>query len=327
MEQNPLTDSTPRYNLQIMIKFHKVIFEQDEEIFVRFLIKNQGREPVFLKIADKAFLNFTFLLKNQENQTIVEKNEYYLYKKRNKKNRNYRTIRLTPGDIYGKTFDIRTIFDIDNIGFYTVQGFFYPVPYGFHDINNYPSNVIKFKVQYNAQRLQVARHAALVEEEDAQKIRNPYETIEFILKSKLDGKWDNFFRYIDLTRLIEIYPDFYNRYKTVQFSKRALIIEEFKKFLKTYLEEQMTDFDVYRTIINREDAEVLTNIIYKYRGSKFKRRYVFRLYRRGNRWYLYNFYVMNLKLTRQYFSEEQRQQAEKRERQREEQRSAIPRYD
>ena len=60
----------------------------------------------------------------------------------------------------------------------------------------------------------------------------------------------------------------------------------------------MDSFDVYKTVINREDAKVYCNIIYSHRGTKFKKRYVFSMYKRGSKWYLYHYYVMNLRLTR-----------------------------
>ncbi len=328
MERNPESDNTPRYNMRVFIKVHKVIYEQQEPVFIRFFVKNQERKNIDLKIAAMDFLNFTFTVKNLKNQMIGERNTFYLYKRRNSDNRNYRTIRLAPGDIYGKTIDISKLFRLDKIGYYIIQGYFYPVPYGFHDINHYPSNKIRIQIRYGKRRMRVARELKKRMMHDLQRKRSPYETIEFILNSKLRKNWKHFFRYIDLDRLIEIYPDYYKQYRDVRPSKRIAVLNKFKEYLKNYLEEQMVAHEVYRTIINREDAKVFTNIIYRYRGSKFKKRYVFRLYRRGKYWYLYHFYVMNLKLTRQELrAVEEREKEMKNQRPSQERPGVIPRYD
>ncbi len=328
MERNPESDETQRYNMRVFIKVHKVVYEQQEPVFVRFFVKNQERKAIDLKIAKMNFLNFSFSVKNLKNQMIGERNNFYLYKQRNSDNRNYRTIRLAPGDIYGKTIDISKLFRLDKTGYYIVQGYFYPVPYGFHDVNHYPSNKIRIQIRYGTRRLRVAREIKKKMRRELEKQRSPYETIEFILKSKLKKNWEHFFRYIDLDRLIEIYPDYYKRYKDVRPSKRQALIKKFKDYLKKYLEEQMVSFEVYRTIINRDDAKVYANIIYRYRGSKFKKRYVFSLYKRGKHWYLYYYYVMNLKLTRQELrAAEEREREMNTQSKNTERPGVVPRYD
>lgn len=326
LEQEPENDETPRYNLKIFIKVHKVVFEQQESILVQFFVKNQERKVIDLKIADMFFLNFSFTVKNLQNQMMSEKNEFFLYKQENERNRNYRTVRLAPGDIYGKTVNLSDIFNFDKIGFYVIQGYFYPVPFGFHDINSYPSNTIRVNVHYGQRRMAIARQIARQEQQEVEKVRNPNETIEFMLNAKLKKNWEHFFRYMDLSRVIELYPDFYRQYSSIQPSKRKALMEKFKEYLKDYLEEQMVSFDVYRTVINREDAIVYTNIIYEHRSVKYKKRYVFQLNKRGNYWYLYHFYVMNLRLSRQeYEADIERRQEQVREQRESE--GAVPIYD
>ena len=60
LESRNSEDETPRYNLRVFIKVHKVLYQQDEPVLIRFLIKNQEPRPIELKIADKFFFELFF---------------------------------------------------------------------------------------------------------------------------------------------------------------------------------------------------------------------------------------------------------------------------
>ena len=177
-------------------------------------------------------MNFSFVVKNLQNQIIGQRNSFYLYKLSNTENRSYRTVTLAPGDIYGKTIDIRKLFMLDDVGYYIIKGVFYPVPFGFHDVNDYPSNRIKIQIRYNARRMAAVRHLVAQQKRELEVVRSPYDTVAFLLNAKMKKNWEHFFHYIDLDRLIEIYPDYHAEYLKVGLSKRKAVLSKFRSYLK-----------------------------------------------------------------------------------------------
>ena len=101
------------------------------------------------------------------------------------------------------------------------------------------------------------------------------------------------------------YPKFYNRYQESQremepSEDRSGILSEFKEYLQNYLYDLsvgvMTSFEIEKSVIDNKEkkSHVYVNIRYQKEQLEFYNRYIFYLYQKNDRWYVYSYRVENI---------------------------------
>ncbi len=285
-------------NLKCFLRVKKSSYIVGEDIIIDFLIQNISDNSVRLKLSDYLPFNFSFLIKSNKNQVVNERNQFYLVKTDKKKNKTANTLVLRKKEFYGASFLIKNNYQLDKPGQYLIQGFFNPVPKNIRPGVQLKTQVIQIEVRDILQNKENF-NKKLTNNNITEKIKNPYETINFMLNARKNTNWISYFKYIDLYQLIKQYPRFYKRYKSIKPSKREPIINEFKEYLKHYHSEigykKFKEYKVYKSVIENENkkAKIFTILTFTGNGITYIRKYIFYLYQRNDLWYLYTFKVQN----------------------------------
>ncbi|MDH4128915.1 MAG: hypothetical protein OEV44_09195 [Spirochaetota bacterium] len=287
--------------LECRLKVQKSNFELGEPIVVQFQVKNKDYNSVDIRLSEKSYYNFDFSIKSIKNRLISELENFYLEKVDSKTHdKNLKKITLDHEQFYGVSFDLTKYYNLDKPGYYVIQGHFTPIP---RDVNrpsvSIATQIIQIEIKGSAYQEQIALESKINEENELQKIRNPYETVKFMLKARQEKNWVRYFRYIDLYQLIKEYPVYYKRYQDLKPSKRENIIHEFQEYLKEYLDKigynKIDQFSIYKSIVENEKkkAKIYAKITYKGEGLTFYRKYVFYLYQKNKRWFVMSWKVNN----------------------------------
>ncbi len=284
-----------KYNLECNLQLIDNNFEIRSPIKAQVLVKNTGSESVSLKISEKAFYNFDVKVWTIKNRAVPEKGDFAFEKETHQDLQRYKTIVLDTGEEFGKEIDLNSIFDLTETGtgVYIVQVVFYPVPKNLYRIEGIESQKMQIKINPYQQVGELLAKDIKDIDEELDKIRTADDTIDFMLRCKMKKNWEGFLRYIDAEKLMEQFPTFYKRYMKLPPSKRYVIVDEFRNYLKDYLEEDMVDYDIYQMKKQKRLANVYVMINYSYRGNIFKRKYIFYLYKKNKRWYMYKYRVEN----------------------------------
>lgn len=283
------------------IKVEKLHFFLGEPILIDFRVQNQSSSSVILKVSEKAYYNFLFSVFSIENQKMEEKDSFYFEKLANSSNTFIeKEIRLAQNEFYGEVFDLRKFFELSKPGTYVVQGFFTQAPSNLRPVQQIRTQQIQIHIE-NLAELRTKRIIRDREfDNSATQLTNPYETVEYALKARTEKNWNSYFSTLDLKRLIVQYPEFYREYQDKKPSQRTEILKEFQEFLKGYLDEiglgTIEGFEVFRSVIDndRKEAQISVRIRYRDAEISFHRRYVFSLYEKGTRWYIYSWKVQNI---------------------------------
>ena len=276
-------------------------FELGKPILVDFLIKNSGYQPVTIALSEKPYYNFNFLMKSIQNKVISEQNQFYLEKVdgREGTKKIAKTITLGNQQFYGERFDLTKMFKLNRPGHYVIQGFFTPVPGNLRAGIQINSKVIQVEIRESPYQKQITLQEQIREDRELQKIRNPYDTINFMLKARVAEKWQRYFQYIDLHKLIRQFPIYYKKYQTIRPSRRQAVIHEFREYLKIYLFDlgygNLTRFQIYKSVIENEkkEARVMVKLFFSGDGMSFFKKYHFILFQRNRRWYVRSWIVEN----------------------------------
>lgn len=283
--------------------FSKTTFYSGESITFDIIIKNISEEPIDLVLSDALYDNFNFEVRTLQNQ-VVDKKDFWQILIRDAQlgsndDLNYRTLTLFPDEQYAKTIHLNEFYQLNEEGGYIIRADFYPSPRFSHEVNPIAVSTAQINIRESDQVMAADRIRAIQLQEEEELVLTPQDTIEFMLRSKMMGDWDNYFKYIDLNRLIQSndFIEYQERYLSRPPSERPYVIDEFKQYLKTYLSEDIESFEIFRTVIEPDLALVYCDIHYSFvanyelRQVRLTREYTFKLYKKNNRWFVYSFTV------------------------------------
>ncbi len=293
-------------HLKCRLKVQKTSYQLEEPVRIQFQVFNDGMNPVNIEVSDKFYKNFYFYVKSIKNQVISEQEYFYLKKKDEESDeQTIKRVSLGQKQFYGESFDITKFYKLDKPGHYVIQGFFYPNLR--NQVKPLMSQVIHIEIRASTYRSNRSIHdVARSQGLGGGKI--PYDTVEQMLHARMNKDWNRYFKYIDLRRLINQFPsnhkrykELKQRYKSLKPSKRKPILNKFKEYLKSnYLSsigvEKFVKFEVYKSVIEntRKKAKIYVQITYTGDGITIKQRYIYYLYQRNKRWYVYKWTVDNI---------------------------------
>ncbi len=294
-------DKSDYDQLKCVLNVYKSSYEIGEEIIINFKVRNEGYNPINLKLSEKSYFNFGFSVKSINNRMINETRRFYLEKSDSvKENKKYTSLKLGHKQFYGQSFNLSKYFQIDKPGHYVIEGHFYPIPYNLFAVTPLSSQIIQIEIRKSEYKEQLRIENEINLDRQLDKVRNPYDTVEFMLKGKIKKNWKQYFKYIDLNKLINQFPNYNNRYQAQRPSQRRGVIYDFKNYLKNYLFEiglqEIKQFKIYRSVIEneRKKAVIHVRISFKSEGITVHRNYEFYLYQKNKRWYVYSWKVMNI---------------------------------
>ena len=297
--------------LKAHIKVHRFSFDINEPIIVEFQISNQGYYPVPIKLSDHPNYNFSFSVKSIKNQIVPKKNplnnplnlqEFQNLQNHTppKSNQNTYNITLKPKQFYGQIFNLSQHFKFDKPGIFIIQGFFYPITTKIYLSPPIQSQIIQVQIRKTHSLEKQIIQQNIDKKQNLKIINNPYETLNFVLQSRIQKKWNQYFQYIDLLKLMKQFPKFQSDYSNLNPDQYFNLIQNFKEYLKNYLSQIgfgiINGFTIYKSIIENDQkkARIFAKIQYQLDNSFFYRKYIFYLYQKKEYWYIYSWKVENI---------------------------------
>ncbi len=293
-------------HLKCRLKVQKTSYQLEEPISVQFQVINDGMNSINIEVSEKFYNNFYFYIKSIKNQVISEQEHFYLQKKDDiGKEQNVKRITLGEKQFYGASFDLIKLFKLNEPGHYIIQGFFYP------NLRNQVKPLMSQVIHVEIRASTYQSNGSSNNPSDGWRHgggKIPYDTVTQMLNARMNKNWNRYFKYIDLHRLIKQFPanhkqykDLKQRYEALKPSKRRPIISKFKEYLKTnYLSnigiEKLVKFKVYKSVIEnaRRKSKIYVQVTYRGDGIIIKQRFIYHLYQRNERWYVYKWTVDNV---------------------------------
>lgn len=284
-------------NLRVYLVFDKQSYRMDEPIPVKFVVENNGTEPFSFFISDIKPYTFFFRVRTEKNEE-VEKTEFLINEIQKEIDRNtVRKVILNPGESFVVVIDLAEWFNFSQEGFYYVEGIFSPSLLA-HIYTGFSTGIFKLRIR---PPLPIEKAIAQITEEKKEFVNitglTPYEVVRRMLESRKMRDWDSFFQFFDLEELLKAFPKFYEAYeKAGTTERREEVINNFKNYLKTYWEDPIVSYDIFRTLIERDKAEVTCDVEYAHEKFTYKIQYTYYLYLNyQNKWLIYNYTATRLK--------------------------------
>ncbi|MBN2040986.1 MAG: hypothetical protein JW864_13155 [Spirochaetes bacterium] len=234
---------------KVYLVMDKLAFEYNENVLLHINIKNTAKSIGNFKIYDTVYTSFRPVVYDnlgRELETIID------YRLKNKsiseaiKGAGSRVIRLSNNETFSYSIDLKNIYRIDEGKDYRVKVFFSPDAADTFSIIS--ENHLSFKIleQSDIQSSGIARIKRFISPE---RTLSPSEVISLFLKAEKEENWDNYFKFINIEKYINAYPDYVRVYKQAveenNVELREKIILKFVNFLK----EKRTDYIVsYRVL-------------------------------------------------------------------------------
>jgi hypothetical protein len=290
--------SPPRLSVQVTLL--QQTYYINEPLHVHFLVINEGAEPVRFNLAEQIFLNFGFRVRSLQDINVRERDTWELHKLAARQEIDVtRNITLSPGERYGRVIDAAEWLRLVDPGVYELTGYFWMFPQRSNLDYRYESNRKRFLLEPPRDVAQAIAQEAETRSEREVKRMSADETVDYIITAKRQGDWDEYFRFMDLTRLINVFTQFRTRYVAADTSARGEVMQDFREFLRVFPSEHIEHHFVQNVTVTRDEetlnerARVECLIVYRTGQLVERKIYHFSLYRKLDRWYVESYYVVN----------------------------------
>ena len=286
--------------LQVQLDLLQQSYYINEAIPVHVTVVNGSSEAVRFNLAEQLFLNFDFRVRTLQDMQIKERDSWQLHKLASRQAVDAtRDITLAPGERFGRIIDIAEWLRLVEPGVYELTGYFWIYPQRSDVDYRYESNRKRFHLQAPrdvAQAITIEREERALREI---KRMSADETVDYIITAKRRGEWDEYFRFMDLTRLINVFHQFRERYIAADLAARNGVMNDFRNYLRVFPSEHIDHHFVQSVTVTRdpetlnESARVECLIVYRTGQLVERKLYHFSLYRKLDSWYVESYYVVN----------------------------------
>ncbi|QSH94476.1 hypothetical protein [Treponema phagedenis] len=291
----------------VAIKFYdrRIYFPGDsdsEPIFIRVSITNTGTDTLRFKLAEDRSFSIDFSVLTVQNR-ILPHTDVWMQKRNTNVQVYFREISIEPGETYSFIENLKDYIQIDSPAMYLVSLNFYPeLKRGFQDVHPFiPSNRLTLEVQPAPGPAALgALPVSPVTGEVLQPLPiPPDQVIAYILTARQKSRWEQFFLYLDLHKMLSRDPARSRRFKAESESGRYNMIDTYKHELtQERIDKDIAmipvDFHIEQTTYTATDAEVRVLEWFSYRNFKEKKRFTYYLSSRDGIWYVNNYSVENL---------------------------------
>jgi hypothetical protein len=281
--------------LKIYISILKQNYRLDEDIKLQIEVRNEGSKPVFIYPAGYKLLNFEIKILNLKNAEILEKLNPDITELKNQNPYLFipKELELYPDEIYKVELNLNEYYKIEESGRYKITVSF--KPYIDNENIKFNSNPIYLNIlPTERQRMEQEIVLALKKEEEA-KSYTPYSLIKFLLDSKIKGDWNNYFLYQNLDSIILKYPKFSEKYLKASDEMKKDIIEEFKKYEIERPDNKIEEYSIEEIKESFKELKATVRCKIKYKKPAVFQNYVYEFYlvKKGNKWFVQDFEVIN----------------------------------
>ncbi|MDR2735087.1 MAG: hypothetical protein LBC99_10725 [Spirochaetota bacterium] len=290
-------------SLSVQVDLLQRTYYINEPIPVYMTVVNTSAEPVRFSLAQQIFLNFDFRVRSLQDMQVKERDDWQLHKLASRQDilqaEAARSITLAPGERFGRVIDIAEWLRLIDPGVYELTGYFWMYPQRASYDYRYESNRKRFLLEAPREVVEAIALEKATQSETEVKRMSADETVDYIISAKRRGDWDAYFRFMDLTRLINVFHQYRARYVAADLASRSSVMDDFKNFLRAFPSEQIDHHFVQNVTVTRdeatlnESAKVECMIVYRTGQLVERKIYHFSLYRKLDRWYVDSYYVIN----------------------------------
>jgi hypothetical protein len=286
--------------LQIQIDLLQRTYYINEPLPVYVTVVNESPEPVRFSLAEQIFLNFDFRVRNMRDMQVREREAWQLHKLAARQQVDAeRHVTLAPGERFGRVIDIAEWLRLVEPGNYELVGFFWMYPQRSNLDFRYESNRKRFLLEAPREVVQAITVERTDRNERQIRRMSADETVDYMIQAKRNGDWDEYFRFMDLPRLINVFHHFRARYVAADLNGREEVMRDFRAFLRVFPSEHIEHHFVQNVRVTRDEetlnetAQVECLIVYRTGRLVERKMYHFSLYRKLDRWYIESYYVVN----------------------------------
>lgn len=273
-----------------------------EPMFVKFSITNTGPNTLHFKLADDHIFSLDFIVLDTKNRPLKH-TDYWLRKRAGNRHIYFREISLEPGESYAFIENIKDYIEFKHPGMYLLSAVFFPQLKRLADTSepHITSNNITLEVK--PAPAAAALGAIPVSEETGGVLiprpLPPDQIIMYTLTARQKSRWEQFFLYMDLQKMLTRNPARNKRFKAESETGRLSMVDTYKRELQQERTDKdistiPVDFEVERTTYNATQAEVTVIEWFAYRNFKEKKRFTYYLLSQNGIWYIYDYVVENL---------------------------------
>lgn len=247
--------------LKIFIKMDKRTFYSDESVIVKVFVRNISSENVFYYVYSSLK---TIPSDNTTFQPVVidSKGREAAYITNHRRANipiadiltklNKRLVELAPGDSNLYEIPLTQIFELQLNSSYRLVLNFFP------DISKTDvirsSNVINFKI------IQERRLTHGFPSDTINRKLSPKEIIRLMLSSEKEHDWENYIKFINIEKFINVYPQFIQQFANNDFQEKQTIIKSFINYLLTTRPDSIINFQIINEEYSDQNAFVDVNI-------------------------------------------------------------------
>jgi hypothetical protein len=303
-QENTNLSSLHSDNTSVFIRFHdKKIYHLEKPVIVEFQIVNHSSEPYLFITSFNKMFTFDFELRSMTNRIVEHSRQYMIDSTQFEPVLNDKIV-LKKDEVYGVRIDISSWFDIQEPGEYILKGVFYPnLKTGSEDdIKVYSDNELYlFLNPPYSEELRLAKR-----EEEIRKLKAealpPYEVVEVMLKSLQERDFEKYFLYIKIDEFMKQFKNAYEMYQNTPDGRKPAVEEIFRQYLRgentlerlSFAEHIPHDFEIERTVIEKNDATVTVKEIFRYINVIEEKRYTYNLHLYDGKWQVYSYTIVNI---------------------------------
>lgn len=274
-----------------------------EPILVQVTIANKGPETLRFKLADDLFFSLDFVAVNTKNQ-MLEHTETWMRKRNTNRQIFFREVSIESGEAYSFTENVKDYLIISAPGMYVLDAVFYPELKrisGDSDESQVRSNRLMLEVKPSplAAAVSVLPVSPVTAEVLTPQSIPPDQVVTYMLTARQKSRWDQFFLYLDLERMIQKDPTRSKRYRAESEAGRFTMIERYKADLAQATADKdiatiPVEFMIEKTMYTGTEGTVTVIEWFDYRTFREKKRFTYYLASRNGIWHIYDYTVDNL---------------------------------
>ncbi|OHD28205.1 MAG: hypothetical protein A2Y38_14975 [Spirochaetes bacterium GWB1_59_5] len=279
--------------------FDKRIYVPGSEVLVKVTIRNQTPAAWRFKLADDKRLSVGFDVRSLSNR-LLEPSDAWKRAMSSNVPAFYREVSIQPGEEYSFVTNLSDYTALDEPGAFIVVCTLYPELSGRADPGlALRSNALSLSVRPGAPTPSVAEsfRSGIAEILKAERI-GPDEVVSRTVTARQKGRWNEFFLYLDVERLLKANADKSRSYDRESDDGRRRMLTAYKADLMASLVDTdivviPSSFEIVETRYGTSYGTVVVMQKFDYDGFKMLKEYTYELERRDDIWYIVAYTVRN----------------------------------
>ncbi|HPG86280.1 MAG TPA: hypothetical protein PLQ29_06225 [Spirochaetales bacterium] len=279
--------------------FDKAVYTPGSDVYVKVTVRNDSPSTWRFKLADEKRLSVGFEVRSLANRRL-EASDSWKRAMSSSAPVYYRELAIQPGEEYSFVENVADYVALSEPGAFFVVCTLYPELSGrTAESSTIRSNALSLSIRPGAPTPAVAERfvAGTAEILKAERI-GPDEVVSRTIRARQKGRWNEFFLYLDVERLLKANSDKSRSYDRESDDGRRRMIESYKADLMASVVDAdivvvPSSFDILETRYGASYGTVRVTQKFDYDGFKMVKEYTYELERRDDIWYIVAYTVRN----------------------------------